>query len=130
VSQPAPEEQQEVMEHKILKLAREIGYDREALKFVFVGLQEAIKEPGVHVSGQELCLALKKMGMEWFGWLAKTVFTTWGVHKTQDWGNIVFAMVDAEMMGKQEEDTIEEFTDVFDFDELEQEFKFQYRREA
>jgi uncharacterized repeat protein (TIGR04138 family) len=120
-----PEElQQQRMEHKLFLVAKEIGYDREALAFVFLGIQEAITKPGVHITGKELCLALKKVGIEQFGFLAKTVFNSWGVHTTLDWGKIVFALVDAKMMGKQEDDHIEEFEDVFDLDTLETEFKF------
>ena len=41
----------------------------------------------------------------------------WGIHRSVDFGHIVFALVDAGLMLKTDDDTIEDFSDVFDFAE-------------
>ena len=47
--------------------------------------------------------------------LARTVLARWNIRRTYDFGRIVFAMVDNGLMQKTEEDSIEDFRDVFDF---------------
>lgn len=70
-----------------------------------------------HVSGQELCIGLRDHAVERFGFLARTVLESWGVRRTEDFGRIVFAMVEAGLLRKTDEDSLDDFTDVFDFDE-------------
>ena len=50
--------------------------------------------------------------------LAKSVLNKWGIYETRDMGNIIFAMVDAGLMRTTQEDTIEDFIDVYDFDDV------------
>ena len=47
--------------------------------------------------------------------LARAVLATWGIRSTDDFGRIVFAMIDAGLLQKQPDDTIADFADVFDF---------------
>jgi uncharacterized repeat protein (TIGR04138 family) len=70
-----------------------------------------------HVNGQQLCLGLKDFAVKRYGLLARTVFSRWGIHRTDDFGRIVFAMINAEIMRKSADDTFEDFCGVFDFDE-------------
>lgn len=74
-------------------------------------------EEGRHVSGQQLCLGLRDYAVKQYGMLAKTVLMNWGVVATSDFGRIVFDMVEASILRKTEEDSIEDFSDVFEFDE-------------
>ena len=53
---------------------------------------------------------------ECFGPLAAQVWRSWGVHTTLDWGRIVFALVEAKLLNRQDTDTISDFDDGFDFD--------------
>jgi len=71
-----------------------------------------------HVSGQQLCLGLRDFAQREFGLLARTVLESWGVRRTEDFGNIVFAMVNAGLMRKTDEDQLIDFEDVFDFEEV------------
>jgi uncharacterized repeat protein (TIGR04138 family) len=70
-----------------------------------------------HITGQQLCLGLRDYALLQYGRLARTVLSSWGVRRTEDFGRIVFAMVEAGWMRKQDDDTIEDFENVFDFDE-------------
>jgi len=75
-------------------------------------------ESGRHVTGQELCMGLRDYAIQQYGLLARTVLASWGVNRTEDFGKIVFLMVQAELMKKTDEDSIEDFQGVFDFDEV------------
>jgi len=69
-----------------------------------------------HLTGQELCEAIRRYALEEYGYMAKSVLASWGVHSTRDFGNIVFNMIEIEHMKKTEQDRIEDFDNVFDFD--------------
>ena len=108
------------------KVAVEDGrFSPEAFEFLFAGLDRAVKLAGRdheqgssrHVSGQELLQGMKVYAKELFGPLAAHVWRAWGIHRARDWGSIVFLLVDAELLNRQEGDTIEDFEDEFDFDE-------------
>ncbi|MGB0767986.1 MAG: Minf_1886 family protein [Phycisphaeraceae bacterium] len=72
-------------------------------------------ESSRHVSGQDLCIGLRDFAIKEYGLLARTVLRRWSVITSRDFGEIVFAMVDAGMMRKTDDDTIHDFNNVFDF---------------
>ena len=71
-----------------------------------------------HVSGKELLTGIRRLALEKWGPLAPTVFRHWGVRRTEDFGEIVFCMVeDATLQWKRRDcDTRADFADGFDFD--------------
>ena len=131
--------------HPITKLLREDRrYRLEAYAFVFEALSYAQNvlemgkqspsepplgrpeedEPAPHVSGQELCEAVRQFAIEQFGLMAKTVLNSWGVRSTADIGEIVFNLIRIGQMRKTPDDQREDFNDVFDFETgLRQSFK-------
>ncbi len=70
-----------------------------------------------HVSGQQLCMGLRKMAIERYGLLARTVMNKWGVRATDDFGVIVYALIDRNELRQGERDSIEDFKSVYDFEE-------------
>lgn len=70
-----------------------------------------------HVSGQELLRGILRLSRERWGELAPVVLGQWGVYRTEDFGEIVFLMVeDEEMQWKKREcDRREDFAEGFDF---------------
>jgi len=77
-----------------------------------------------HVSGQELCEAIRKFAVEQYGYMAKTVLNNWGIHGTGDFGEIVFNLIRIGQMRKTPQDCREDFDDVYDFETaFRQEFK-------
>jgi uncharacterized repeat protein (TIGR04138 family) len=83
-------------------------------------------DPPRHLTGRELCEAIRLYALDQFGFMAKTVLNTWGVYKTRDFGNIVFNLIEIGEMSKTKDDRQEDFDDVFDFDaHLQQEFKIE-----
>ena len=69
-----------------------------------------------HVSGQELCKAIRRYALEQYGYMAKTVLNNWGIHRTGDFGEIVFNLIRIGQMRKTPHDRREDFDDVYDFD--------------
>ena len=70
-----------------------------------------------HISGAELAQGVRSLAIERFGPLARTVLEHWGVHSTDDVGEIVFALVDAGILITQEGDSPEDFRGLFDFED-------------
>ena len=68
-----------------------------------------------HIDGEVLCRGLRDYALEQYGLLARVVLSRWGIHGCEDFGHIVFAMVDAGLMQKTQGDSIRDFQDVFDF---------------
>jgi uncharacterized repeat protein (TIGR04138 family) len=102
-------------------------YPLEAFNFVREGLTytaqqihgepEALPELDRHVSGQQLCLGLREYAIKRYGLLAPVVLEHWHIRRTDDFGRIVFAMIDAGLMSSTDDDTLEDFRGVFDFTE-------------
>ena len=79
-----------------------------------------------HVTGEQLCLALRDLAIERWGMLAPTVLENWNIRATIDFGNMVYLLIQHGIMKKTEEDSIEHFRDVFDFEkgfEIEDKFE-------
>jgi uncharacterized repeat protein (TIGR04138 family) len=86
--------------------------------------EETESHPERHVTGQELCEAIRRYAMEQYGFMAKTVLNNWGIHGTGDFGEIVFNLIRIGQMRKTPSDTRVDFDNVFDFDTgLQQSFK-------
>ena len=79
--------------------------------------KERTDDESRHVSGQQLCFGLKDYAVKQYGLLARTVLNRWGVQQTVDFGKIVFAMIDAGLMRKTDEDSYQDFEGIFEFDE-------------
>ena len=67
------------------------------------------------MTGRRLLDGIRELALERFGLLARAVFERWGVRSTEDFGNIVFLLVENEQMSKTEEDSIDDFRDGYDF---------------
>ena len=80
--------------------------------------------PQRHVTGQELCEAIRRFALEQYGYMAKTVLGNWGIHATGDFGEIVFNLIRIGQMRKTPHDRREDFDNVYDFDSA---FREQFR---
>lgn len=70
-----------------------------------------------HVSGRELLAGIRKLAGERWGMLTPKVLEHWGVYKTEDFGEIVFCMVEDEKLQwrKRDCDSRADFAGGFDF---------------
>lgn len=80
-------------------------------------LAELASEPERHVTGQDLCEAIRQYALAQYGLLARSVLGHWGVHSTDDFGEIVFNLIDIGQMRKTDSDRREDFANVYDFAE-------------
>lgn len=71
-----------------------------------------------HLSGAELAWACRDFALEQFGLLASTVLGHWGITSTEDFGRIVFTLIDVELLARQPSDKVEDFEHVYDFAEV------------
>lgn len=99
---------------------RDHRYALNAYLFVFEALDFTIQRMGEnrHVTGQELLVGIRDYAKQQFGYLARMVFPQWGIRATDDFGEIVFNLVNAGLMGKTETDTKEDFKNGYDFEEV------------
>lgn len=69
-----------------------------------------------HLTGQQLCEAIRQYALDQYGYMAKTVLNSWGVFTTGDFGEIVFNLIGIGRMRKTKDDRRQDFDDVFDFE--------------
>jgi uncharacterized repeat protein (TIGR04138 family) len=103
-------------------------YDRKAYDFVRHGLDHTVKEirkkdgpktgKSRHVSGPELLDGLRVYALEQYGPLTKTVLNSWGVRRCQDFGEIVFNLIEYNAFSKTDSDRREDFAGLYDFDDV------------
>jgi uncharacterized repeat protein (TIGR04138 family) len=100
-------------------LRKDPRHPRAAYDFVREALYQTVEELGVkgHVSARELLEGIRKYAREQYGPLSRTVFASWGVNETKDFGRIVFNLVSAGEMGKTDDDDIAHFDAVYKFED-------------
>lgn len=91
---------------------------RQALDFTLRRLKSGKRQrTSSHVSGGELLDGIKDFAIEQYGPMAKTLFDTWNVRTCEDFGRIVFHLVDFGVLGKTENDSEEDFQACYTFEE-------------
>jgi uncharacterized repeat protein (TIGR04138 family) len=88
---------------------------REALDHTQKMITKPTKGGGRHVSGQELLEGIRDYGLSQFGPMAMSVFDEWGIHCCEDFGELVFNLVESELLRKTETDSREDFKSGYDF---------------
>ena len=88
------------------------------------GCEGQFEQPGGHerhLTGQELCEAIREFAINQYGYMAKVVLNQWGIYTTSDFGEIVYNMIDAGLMKKSPRDRRSHFDNVYDFEDVFQE---------
>jgi len=98
-------------------LAREPRYPERAYLFVLAGIEYIQTQLPArrHVTGAELAWACRDLAVKQFGLLAPSVLDYWRITRTEDFGRIVFTLVDVGLLMTQPEDRLEDFLNVYDF---------------
>jgi uncharacterized repeat protein (TIGR04138 family) len=105
-----------------------LKYHPAAYEFVGLALQytqtvrrrnsdPAETEEDEHITGQELLEGIRDLALQRFGLMTLTVLDQWGVKSTDDFGQIVFDLIERGEMRKTERDQLSDFFDVYDFEE-------------
>jgi uncharacterized repeat protein (TIGR04138 family) len=90
---------------------------RHALDFTIKLFAKPIGGPSRHVTGSELLDGIRQYALREYGAMAKTVLNYWGVHKCEDFGVMVFNLVEKGIFGKTDQDRKEDFNGGYDFDD-------------
>ncbi|MCH2101674.1 MAG: hypothetical protein MK209_07100 [Planctomycetes bacterium] len=88
----------------------------EALDYTIFKQRTHDREPGRHISCADLLDGIREYAGVEFGPLALYAFHSWGVWRTEDFGELVFQMCDGGLLNARETDTPEAFADGFDFE--------------
>jgi len=102
----------------------DLRFSSDAYHFVQEGLNHTLKSlkrggqhAHRHVSGQELLHGLREFALKEYGPMSKAVLNEWGIKTTDDIGQIVFNLVSASVLGKNDTDSPNDFKNVFTFDD-------------
>lgn len=91
---------------------------QDSLAFAQEVLPQETPQPGEdpHLTGQQLCEAIRLFAIDQFGYMSKTVLNNWGIHETRDFGEIVYNLIDIGLLRPSEKDEREHFADVYSFE--------------
>jgi len=95
-------------------------YTPESYEFVMEALsfsQQKFKK-SKHISGEELLAGIKALLLKKFGPMTVTVLKHWGIKATDDFGNIVYNLVENKVLAKDTQDHYDSFKNAYDFDEV------------
>src|SRR5262245_53057851 len=113
-----------VLDPKLLEVAlKDPRYAYEAYEFILKALdhtqtllgkrasakdaeQDQGEKAAQHIKSHELLEGARSLALQEFGLMAQTVFRMWGVQSTEDFGRIVFNLVDAGLVTKTDDDTL------------------------
>ncbi len=101
-------------------------YGRAAYEFIFEALDFAMMRLGKHrrrgadrhLAVDELLEGVRTFAMSQYGPLARTVLESMGIYSTEDFGEVVFNLVEKGLLNKQDTDSREQFIGGFSFQEL------------
>lgn len=71
-----------------------------------------------HLTGQQLCEAIRRYALNQFGYMSKIVLNNWNMDTTSCFGDIVYNMISVGIMKKSRRDERSHFDDVYCFDEV------------
>ena len=112
--------------------SRASAFPEEAFEFVREGLRHTVEtlhgvggeadsgrgtDESRHISGPQLCNGLRDFALQRYGLLAGLVLGRWGVKTTDDFGVIVYSLIDRKELRASDRDSIEDFKQVYEFGE-------------
>ncbi len=108
-----------------LVIKKDPRYTRDAYFFLRDALTHTVKQTGrksrnqvdKHVSGQQLLDGIRQYALKQFGPMVVTVFEYWGIRRCSDFGEMVYNLIQIEIFGKSDADTIDDFKDGYSFKE-------------
>lgn len=104
---------------KVSDIAERDGrYKKESFLFILAALENTIAKlpKRRHLSGQELSSGIVEYAREQYGYMGKLVLNNWGITITGDFGEIVYLMINENLLTRTDEDSKDDFYGVFDLD--------------
>lgn len=93
------------------------SFVREALEYTQEKHAPVGQETERHVNGRQLLDGIRDYALRQYGPMAMTLFEEWGVRRCEDFGEIVFRLIDRRILRKTDTDSREDFKGGYDFDE-------------
>lgn len=98
-------------------------YARGAYYFLRQALDYSLKElhqrgeldKSNHLSGGQLLEGIRLYAINQYGPMARPVLEHWGIKECRDFGNIVFNLVESNVLGKTDQDSVEDFSGGYPF---------------
>jgi len=90
---------------------------REALDYTQRAISKANKGQPRHVTGQELLAGIRAYALEAYGPMALSLLHEWGLRGCEDFGELVFTLVEHRVLDKTERDSRADFQGGYDFEE-------------
>ncbi|MBN1983626.1 MAG: hypothetical protein JW795_18970 [Chitinivibrionales bacterium] len=100
----------------IIVSGRDHRYTIQAYDFILAGLNFYHTKAGEsrHFGGQELSLGFLEFAQKQYGPLAHMVLNSWGIYTTDDFGSIIFNLIEIKLIKKNENDSIDDFKNIVD----------------
>ncbi|HEV8149305.1 MAG TPA: Minf_1886 family protein [Gemmatimonadales bacterium] len=100
------------------------SYDESAYLFVLASIEylQAKLPERRHVTGPEVTHACREFALEQYGLMARSVLEHWGMRHTEDFGRIVYSLVEAGVLVTQPGDRVEDFHGVYGFEVFERDY--------
>ena len=97
-------------------------YHPQAYEFVREALHAAVKhfrsgQEDQHVSGQEVLEGVRLYALAEYGPMSLTLLTQWGLNRGEDVGNVVYNLIETGYFGRNDGDSLEDFSGGYDFTE-------------
>lgn len=98
------------------------GRGREADPKTLAGIEAILTQesaPGIerHVTGQQLVLGIREFALREYGPMAHLLLGEWGINRCEDFGEIVFNLIECQVLRKTDTDSREDFKGGYDFQE-------------
>ncbi|MDP0492620.1 MAG: hypothetical protein Q7Q71_16355 [Verrucomicrobiota bacterium JB023] len=90
---------------------------KEALDFTMNRVKESNGGEMRHVSGPELLIGFRDFALDQFRAMAATILREWGIQRCTHVGEMVFQLINEQVFGKQDSDSLEDFADIYTFEE-------------
>ncbi|MCA9399244.1 MAG: hypothetical protein KC618_05815 [Candidatus Omnitrophica bacterium] len=99
---------------------KDTRYREDAYDFVMEALTYTQKKfnSSTHVSGEQILTGIRELLIKQYGPMAMNVLEHWGIQSTEDFGNIVFHLIDNKVLCKTDQDNIDTFRNRYDFNEV------------
>lgn len=90
---------------------------REALDFTVERLARESQGEKRHVTGRELLTGFRNYAVNEYGPMAWTLLEDWGIKSCRNVGEIVFLFIEHGVFGKQDSDSLDDFSEIYTFEE-------------
>ena len=90
---------------------------RQALDHALQHIKQDPSGSNHHVTGKELLEGIREFALDQYGPMTKTLLDAWNIKRCRDFGDIVFHLVEAGVLGKTDNDSPEDFAEGYNFTE-------------